>query len=549
MMQSPLRMLGQSSPLLIARGIVMGALQFLAKRAILAQASESYSAIYADISAIEGFIFIFIFSGLHVISARGAHLHATELEAEKLNSLRGTAETTPPTMQTTFDPRDMGVLYRQSVLFGGLLMIPTALLCIAAPALFSLAGRPKEVIDNSIYYFLIAFFGYISDMLYRSRARIEIGRSKQKPPLIADSVESVLDASITYFLAPKMGVLSAAVAYAIAAAVTAVGMKLYSDRCPELEKYELYRFNWEEFQRAWHTLQSKAPTTNNSDIASQFKKILVGGLYMSATYSIIYLTQIFTTYLCGLSGNGALTALQAAGAYSFMISLPVAGFSDAASVVIGRIMKDNSEEARKLGHFTITTSFLFSAFCGFNLFIFENSFVRLFIENDANHTADFQIVKNFVRIQAIMETANSISNAGADVLSSYFETRFPFRISVVSIFFMNSIASLFAQYIFQTSAFVMYGVQTAGCFVMALSILEYWYHITEPQNAISYRIISSAADAVSHAISSIAAHGKNIVSVGKTCFAHFWKKSDARLRETPRHPDSLETLEHANHYC
>src|SRR3989338_3079239 len=291
--ESPFKILSRSAPLLVCRGIVIGGLQFFAKRAVFAQADESLLPTYAIYSAIEGLIFILVFRGFRIISAKAAYLHAKEIESHA--------------HLTAFNATEMGVLYRQGVLLGGALMIPAFFLCISAPSIFRLTNQSDETIKNSAPYFFYGFIGYAADMLYRSRARIDIGRLQPASALIGDIIESVIDVTGTYLLVngkwglPKMGVVSGAIAYMVSAITIATAYNLRSYYHPVYQHYQLYHFSWQEFKKCFYS--------------PEFKILLWGGLHIAFKFSIVNITFILTTQLCRLSGSAALIGLQAAGAY------------------------------------------------------------------------------------------------------------------------------------------------------------------------------------------------------------------------------------------
>lgn len=449
--QHPFEKLAHTAPLLITRAFVIAALQFFAKRAILAQADELLLAAYADIGAIEVLIFR-LFKGLHIVSAKTAHLRTEEINAK--NDL------------TKFNPIEIGVLYRHSVLFSGVLIFPITLLCLSATTIFRWTNQPEMVIENSASYFYYGIFAYFADMLYRSQARIMIGLSQPSSPLIADTVESVLDVILTYSLVngkwglPKKGVEGAAIAYAGSAVATAVGFAFYLNSRDDLKKYQLYQFKLSEFK--------------NALCSAEFKKVLTGGLYISCKSSIVYITQIVTTFLCGISGPGALVGLQAAGAYGFLVSLPIGGFSEAASVVVGRLFKNNLSDASKIGYFALRASLLFSSICAASLFIFSDQVAKIFINRDAAHEKDFQTVKTFLRIQAMMEVVSSIGNVGADVLAGCLETRYPFLLTVAFIFALNSALTVAAHFVFHQDASTIYAVQLTGLVLSSAGMLLRW---------------------------------------------------------------------------
>lgn len=452
---SPFQLLSRSALPLILRGFVIAGLQFFAKRAIIAQEGESQSATFAIFSGIEGLIFILVFRGFRIISSEASKLYALEIKAQNAAS-----------KNNEFKPLSMGILYRQGVLFGCTLMLVAAFFCISAPFIFRLTKQSDDVLKNSIGYFFFGFFGYLADMLYRSRARIDIGCSKPMSALIGDIVESVIDVVGTYLLVggrygfPKMGVNGASLAYAIAATITAAGYNFRAYMNPDFDDYKLYNFSLGEFK--------------NTFFSSEFKVIAYGGLQTAFKFAIVNISVILTTYLCSLSGNGALVGLQAAGAYGYLVSLPIGGFSEAANVVVGRFLKKNWNEACRVANATILIGFIFSCVCGGILFLFSDPIAKIFMSDDLAHAADFQVVKTFLRTQAIMEPISSIGNTGASMLLACSGARRPFLLTLAFTLVLNSTLSVAAYFATNQNAQIMYAIQIMGLILTSSGVLMTW---------------------------------------------------------------------------
>lgn len=448
--ESPERLLTRTALPLILRGFVIAGFQHLGKRVIFAKADESLLTTYAIYSAIEGLIFILIFRGLRIVSVSVSHVHAKEKN---------------PVENIVFDPTEIGVVYRQGVMLGCVLMIPAILLCVSTPLIFRWTKQSDDVLQNCVSYFSWGLLSYFVDMLYRSRARVDIGMSNSFPILIGDISESLLDVTLTYIFVhgkcgfPKMGITGGAIAYTVAAGITALSYNLRSYWNADFDRYQFYRFSLDELKEML--------------FSDAFKKMVIGGFHIAFKYSILYITLMLTTFLCGLSGSGALAGLQAAGAYGYLITLPIAGLSEATSVVIGRLYKNNGEQSKKIGNAIIEISCAFSFFSALMLFTFINPVANIFV-NQASHQKDFDIVKQFLCIQGVMEIINSLGNAGASVLIGYQETRYPFLLSLLFIFALNSLLSLTTYFYFSHNAVLMYSAQIAGFLLNTAGVLMRW---------------------------------------------------------------------------
>ncbi|OGT25903.1 MAG: hypothetical protein A3I77_01415 [Gammaproteobacteria bacterium RIFCSPLOWO2_02_FULL_42_14] len=448
---NPAQLFKQSAPILVTRYLAMGLLQFFAKRIILGQKSESVLAAYAIIGIIESLVFILVFSGLHIVSARISQLHADEMKASAQRR------------ENTFDPKIIGETYRQGVLFGILLMLPTTAICFAAPTLFSWLGQSEMIVAQSAVYLRYGLFAYWADMLYRTQARVVIGLSQPKIALIADSAESILDVVLTYFFVngkygfPDMGVEGAAVAYAISAATTATGTFFYLHTHVNFQRYELFR---NEFLSAYRS--------------PQFNELVCGGLHLSLKTSILPTTQMITKILFGSRSNAPLAAIEVVFGYSAVASLFVAGFSEAASIVIGRLAEHHSAEAIQIGNYSMCGCFTLTVLLALPAIMQPQSIVRLFL-NAEQHPLSFSMARVLLQIQAVMEIINSISNTGSDVLLGFLETRGPFLLSAIFICAFNSTLLLIAHFLFHLDPLMLYGLQLTGMTLNTVGVAAMWW--------------------------------------------------------------------------
>lgn len=452
------QLLAKSAPPLMARGVVISACQFFVKRAVYAQADETLLATYGIYSIIEGFVFLLVFRGLRIVSSSMAHLHA-----EEKNNVH-------------FDPKEVGLLYRRGVLLGSVMMVAAAGLCIAAPTLFTWMQQPSSVIENAPHYFFYGFLGYLGDMLYRSRARIDIGRGKALYALYGDMCESVLDAIGTYVFVlgkcgfPNLGVAGGAVAYAMATWITVCAYHVITWMRPGIEKYHLYNFSLSEYRQII--------------FSDAFRQLFISGIQIAFKFSVIYLTVGLTTLLCSWQGVGASVGLQAAIAYSNLVVLPIGGLTDAAATVVGRFFKEDWRQSRRVGNVTIALSACFAFFSGVALLLKLDYFTTFFIKNDANNLENFAVVKKFLCVQAGMEVINSFGNSGASVLMGCLKTSKPFWLSIAFIFFMNSTLSSFLFYL-KYPAVITYGVQMLGALLTSIGVLFNWEHQNKQNDAIA----------------------------------------------------------------
>ena len=441
----PFKNLAQSSSLLIARGFIMAAFQFAFKRAVLAQKDKTLSESYGVMGILDGLAFAWIFSGIHIGTAKTAQLHAEES-----------------------DPKKIGTVYRQVVILGALLLIPIVALCFVAPNLLRLTGQSEQFVRDSETYRWYALLAYFLDMLYRTQARTTIGVSHAEYPLIADSVESLLDGFFTYAFVngkwgfPETGVEGCAIAYALSAAITAVGHAVAVQLRHDFKKYELFRMHFKD-----------------ALFMPEFKSVVIGGLHLAIIGTVTYISQMITTLLLGLSDNkSALVGLQAAEAVDYLTVLPEQGLSEAANVEVGKLFKNKSPLFRTVGNVTFLLSLAFSALVCASLFLLINSIASIFMSPQNNSAEDFWIVKIFLLLQAIKGVVDSTNHAGNGVLCGCDKTKEPFLLSTGFVLILNSMLTLSAHFLFSAGPAVIFGIPLVGYALNSAGILNCWRKTT-----------------------------------------------------------------------
>ena len=143
-------------------------------------------------------------------------------------------------------------------------------------------------------------------------------------------------------------------------------------------------------------------------------------------------------------------------------------------MIVGGLFKREWNDAKNIGNFTILSSGLYASVCAGLLFTFINPIARIFVTDDLVHEKDFQTVKNFLRIQAIMEIVNSVGNSGASVLAGCLETRIPFFLTIAFILTLNSLIMTAAFFAFNHNAPALYAVQLIGLVSTSVGVMLHW---------------------------------------------------------------------------
>ncbi|MCX7121731.1 MAG: MATE family efflux transporter [Gammaproteobacteria bacterium] len=442
--------LGKNSTPLIMRGFVM-ALQLSTKRAILGNKDGNMLADYSYIAALEGLIFLLVYGSFTIINAKISQAHA-QIEAEQKEGRKT-------------DPTKIGALYQQGVMLGLCLMLPTGLIAALAPAGFRLLDLPSSVVEESKTYFIYGFASYFFDMLYRTQTRAMMGLSKPSFSLAGDSGEAVLDVAFTYLFVngalgfPEMGVSGAAIAYAIAAALTALASFIYLNYfSPTLNQYALYEKN--------HPL-------NFADVL----KMMSSGLHIGFSWAIEAITLVLLTYYCKFSGPAAQIGIQVAASYSYFLNFCVSGLAEAASIMVGNYIGHDPNRARIVGDRAFQMNIALSSLCFVGVCLNANDVARLFLNSDNPH--EIEKIASFLRFQGAIEILSSVRNTGLNVLPSCNDTQYSFILTVAFLLVLNSVIATISQFALGEAADITYGTQLVGYALAAGGTLHRWRKQTD----------------------------------------------------------------------
>lgn len=428
----------------IIRAYVM-ALQTFLKRLILGKKDESLLAANGEAAVIENLIFILLLQSYGSLSSIIA-------DAKKASEDPDTISQHPPTQ--------VGIIFRQGLVFGVLLMIPTTALCVSSPWIYRITDQPEEAARQSVIYFRYAFPAYFFDVLYRSEVRCIIGLEKPWSPVFGDLFEAVIDIALTYVFVmgtlgcPEMGLNGSGLAYSISAVMTFFAYSAYLSHRIDFNRYQF--FHVDRHFISWKILKEMASTGLPLGFASSFESI----------------SQMIITLICGLSGSRALLGVQAALSYSLLITMPSDSLSETASVLIAAA-SNHTTCYKKIGNISTLICFVYASLAYLLLLLFIKPVAGLFV--DPAHTADFQSVQLFLCIQGLIEVIDSVKISSVNALTGCFDTHFSFMMILIFIFGLNSLSALAAHFIFHQPAEMVFSLQLAGYVFAAANIYFRWH--------------------------------------------------------------------------
>lgn len=413
------------SGLLILRGVFISVIQYSGKRYVLAQKNNGeLLAASGGMSLLESLNFPLLFTSLYILQT-------------KVSASKG-------------DLKKVGEYFRQGLIFGGLLMVPVLILSLNAESIFKLMRQPDVVIHHSRCYFGVSSVAYFFDAVYRLLVRTAVGIDDFYLGLLGDGVESVVDLAVTYVFVngkygfAEKGVCASAWGYAVGSLAALLSAIFYALYTRKFKKYDLLNFegpiNWGEL-----------------------KEMMSGGLHWACSSMLTDVTQMLITFSCGLSGHGALIAQQAASSYYNIETFLGEGVLEAGSVLIAPLHTLKEIKLfRAVSFWVMFPVVSFSIFSAFFLLSNLSWVAGVFFQSNEMNQDDFETVKSFLRIQAFICIANSLTQSFVYLLSGCNETRGPFWLTTAFLFALNSILVALTYFAFHQGSSVTFGVQLVG---------------------------------------------------------------------------------------
>lgn len=475
------------SGLLILRGVFVSVIQYSCKRYVLAQKNNGeLLAASGGMSFLESLNFPLLFSSLYIVQT-------------KVGVSKG-------------DFKKVGELFRQGLVFGGLLMVPVLILSLNAESIFRLTKQPDVVISNSRCYFKVSSVAYLFDTVYRLLVRMAVGVDDFYLGLIGDGVESVVDLTATYVLVngkygfPELGVCASAWGYAAGAFAGLLSAIFYACYTKKFEKYELLNFksaiNWDEL-----------------------KEMIESGMHWACSGMLADVTQMLITFVCGLSGHGALIARQVASSYYNMEIFLGDGVLEAGSVLIAPL---HTLKEAKL--FRDVSYWVYMSVVGFSIlsaiFLLSNLSwaAGFFFQPNEVNKDDVETVESFLRIQAFICIASSVMHTFNYLLSGCNKTREPFWLTTGFLFALNSILVGLVYFAFHQGASAAFGVQLVGIILSAAGQGLFWKReLRELNKATSNAVVPVV----------IAGQGSQDISVQNSVSVVEPTLTEAEMRRTP----------------
>lgn len=274
---------------------------------------------------------------------------------------------------------------------------------ISTPFLLRLMGTPEDVIDSSITYFRIYFYGGLGIVLYNTTGSIFRAVGDSKSPLnyliISSIVNIVLD--ILFVVVIDMGVGGAALATGISQLLSALLGFVKLTRSTGVEKIVLKDI------RADMTM---------------LKGVLRLGIPSGVQNSVISIANVVVQSNINAFESSAIAGCGSYFKLEGFVFIPVTSFSMALTTFIGQNLGAHKEDRVKKGaRFGILTGVLLAEIVGVIMFIFAPSLISIF--NKTPEVVAYGTQQ--ARIEALFYCLLSLSHCMAGVLRGAGKTKVP----------------------------------------------------------------------------------------------------------------------------
>lgn len=451
-MPAPLKeILGISGPLTL-RSIII-ALRMVPIKIFFYHKNPALLAEFAEMATLDNLIFVTIFRSIRGISPLVSQATAKNPADGSINL------------------PEVGVVYRHSILFSLLMMVPISMICLFAPVILKIFQLSDKAIEDSTFYFRTLFFAYSSDLFLRIQARVLTGLKKTTPPLFADILEAGLLILMCYLLIngqcgfSEQGVNSYPIAYTIASFIALAVNTMYLSTST-FGVYQLFHFHTAFFSK------------------DKFKQLLKNCLWPGADGFVEQSSQITITSLASKLGHSALIALEINKIYGQIVSFFTIANSIATSILVAKKVKEKSHDYRVIPNTNYLLNMGFSTACFFSLPVTAPLFLNLMLMGHPRDPNLVDLLLNALYVQGVIEIANSVRISGSGgALAGCFDTIYPVASNTAFVFMLNSLLAVFATSYFTLSAPALYATQMTGFFLSAGAIFERWYHRDTPEDS------------------------------------------------------------------
>jgi multidrug resistance protein, MATE family len=318
-------------------------------------------------------------------------------------------------------PERVGQLFIAGCVVALLICIPTMLLLYFVKPILLALGQPVSMVELCTRYFHIYLWSVPALALISVYVQFLLGTLKQGVVFLYSICNLSVSTLLGYLLVfgklglPALGLEGLAWAVSITSWLAALTLGTFILRNSGYRAYALLALRW-------------------GNLKQGMGRIVRIGLPISVQMGNEIFSFLVTTIMVGWLGIEALNVQQVATRYLFMLIIPVAGLSQAATVVISKYSgAGDLGEVKRSGKAYAGMGLVYALIVLLAFVLIPGPFIRLFIENKPENAGVYRTLELILVLIAVGQIFDAVRNIITGALRGLQDTKFPMLVSMVII--------------------------------------------------------------------------------------------------------------------
>lgn len=347
---------------------------------------------------------------------------------------------------------EIGVLFRQGMVFATLISLPISLLYyFANHHLLSALHQHSFAVEKSKDYFQSAAFGYLPLMLLTAQQRLLQGLQSPIPVLMSNALHSTLSVVFSYlFLFKKLEsdnleMKGVGYAFSIAGWGALIANTLYLLFKQSLNDYQLW--------------------SKHFDLRTEtFKDMVQRGLPAGLQATTDNIANMINSIFLGLHNLTALSADQMASQIALLIGIANRGLGQAASVCIGKSLgQKNYAAVKRYGNACILSGMLFPIASLIFFAFLREKFIALYVDTkNSENTELVKLASLFLLFEPLRQFTAGIQSTAANSLLGLKDTAFTAQMSLIFSLMLNTAILCLMHFLLHLNSLTLFTAKTIG---------------------------------------------------------------------------------------
>lgn len=362
------------------------------------------------------------------------------------------------------DMLKIGAIVQQGWVLSILLMMPSLLLLWYIKPVLLAFGQDPQLVQIVQQYFHAYILGVFPMFFNITNQQLAVGVGKQRLAMMSTLTSAMLGLMLAYGLGfghfglPNLGVSGIGIGMASQVWVSLIFLQFYFWRDPFFAQFKLYE---------WRIRESYG----------YLKQLFVLGWPIMLQVGGELLAWFLVTLFVGWLGVGALAAQQITGQYNMLAIIPVFGFAQASSVLIGQAAgAKRYDEVGRLGRINIGIGVAFILFVSIFFIGMPNLLASVYIDvNDPAFAYTLYLTKWIFIIFAIDLLFDSMRNITTGALRGLYDNRYPMLVGILLIWLVSIPLAYLFGFHFHWGVIGLNVGNAIGYIIGALILLWRWH--------------------------------------------------------------------------